>query len=408
MLKRSKAQQYLLELQEKTYSRMGMSLEDVQKKAQDPNGGEEEIMKEYLEQNTDFFPADVISKMKANMKQRLEDVAKIEVPTPYEDPSHYQFILGLAHDIEEAARVLRLEEHSSLNYVRPIFGTLPTGKVNAMTIAVPSSDDYLVVFESELFTFCYLVCKAIAQTISYKSLKDSFVFSTKQRDMNEMITRNKKITERFQEVIVGYLAYGRPSVARPYLLEEPYFTTAMMILRSMELFILGHEYAHILNGHLKKSNMVAATVGGQEINEVSWSWEQELAADRWGLQLMLVAIRLKWGFDAALSYWGADFFFTCFDILERGKSILRTGKEDWYWSGGKKHEAARSHPPAKVRQDQIRQEIRKQFGEGPVKLGMSLERATELLWERTSPKLVRYYETGRKFDPRWKQTSISQ
>ena len=77
-----------------------------------------------------------------------KNILTLKLPTPYESPP-------LFYVLAEMVRSIRLAVSADdLRHILPpplIFGTLPTGQVNAQAVLTPGSDYYLVLFESGLF-----------------------------------------------------------------------------------------------------------------------------------------------------------------------------------------------------------------------------------------------------------------
>jgi hypothetical protein len=207
-----------------------------------------------------------------------------------------------------------------------IFGTLPVGEINATAISVPSSKEYVVVFESDLFTFCNLICKSVSKCITaWKEPDGRITYRFNLPSVIDNITNDQEIVIRFREIIIGYLMDGTPAAARPYILEDPSHTLSVQLLNSMELFILGHEYAHILLGHFDRNRTVASLLAGQKIKRILRPWEQEYDADRLGLQLMINAMERDRE-RLVSNFTGPNLFFKAMDIIQRGASLIRTGK----------------------------------------------------------------------------------
>jgi hypothetical protein len=394
MAARTKGQQLLEKLQEREYRRLGR-LGDYEKdnSLQDADFNRR-MVEEMIQKRAAFLPPEVMAEMREKLLEGISANAKAEMPTKYEEPSGYHLMTNLARQVEDAA--------SELGHplpIRPQLGTLPTQNVNAMAVRVPDSDEYLILFESELFTFALLLSKVVARAIPFKGSESGMLnFSTEGEDIEKSIAENPEITRRFREVVLAYLIKGRPSAAPAYLPEEPYGTLAAILRQSMELFIMAHEYAHIISGHLSESKTAPIDVGGQHGDEVIRSWQQELEADAQGLELMVRAMQ-KRNHDLALSYWGADLFFSCIEVVEQGISIMRTGRES------EEGQLTDSHPPVQLRREMLRELLKRSLPEehaqAPIQLGMVLEQLIASLWSATKPLLGEYQRAGGKLSPIW-------
>jgi hypothetical protein len=374
------------------YSRLGES----------PSGSQDEpnilfndqVANAILEKNPYLSPEER-AKLKVKLAKYWEsEVSNLKPPTRYEHPAQYWLMIRLAQEIEEAASLYPIPLP-----ILPAIGTLPTGRVNAMAIAIPKNDEYLVVFESELFTFALLLSKVVAQAVPFQGIDSGRLkFTTDISSVERCLAENPVIVGRFRELMFAYLLTGHPSSAPPYILEEPYLTLSAILRDSMELFVMGHEYGHIIRGHLLGQKESASLLGEENVDEITRSWEQELEADAVGLQLLIPAMQEKRRMDLSLSYWGADLFFSCSDILERGISILLKGQPGYRRVG--------SHPFAELRRKSLRnilgRSIPENASQGPIKLGMIVEKIMELLWNRIEVTIYELHKRGASLAPIWR------
>jgi hypothetical protein len=117
----------------------------------------------------------------------------------------------------------------------------------------------------------------------------------------------------------------------------------------MGLFVLGHEYGHILNGDLA-GKWVDRAFAGDRIQQLPHEWNQELAADAMGIDLSYLALAgSRKNLPAILI--GADFLLHCYDVIERSASLIVTGKPDRALVGG-------DHRPMILRRAGIRYALR--------------------------------------------------
>jgi hypothetical protein len=175
-------------------------------------------------------------------------------------------------------------------------------------------------------------------------------FSLRIPDIEKCISENSQIVDRFQDLMKSYLIGGKSSAAERYILEDLYNTPALILRRSMELFIMGHEYSHILAGHLDHRQIVPRSLVEHQVNEIKYLWEQEHQADILGSSLAILAMKRYEKVDFAFSYWGADIFFTALDTIEKGKIILSTGEKNYIYQ----IEEHSSHPPPLSRRGMLR------------------------------------------------------
>ncbi|WP_080062641.1 hypothetical protein [Ruminiclostridium hungatei] len=314
----------------------------------------------------------------------MEDINNI--PTDYEDPFCYRIMKDIEQEIFEAAGELGIKIPDK----RPVIGTLPTHRVNAGVIPVPDCEELIIAFESQIFNFANLASKVAARALSIKnSTSEQLQFSVDIEDIKKNLEQNPEIAGRFRELIIAYFIDGYTGYAPQYFLDGNYLGIASILRHSFELFVMGHEYGHIVCGHLDDSSKrVRNMLGEIEYDEIQFDdWEQEIEADNIGTSLMLHVMR-KGGYDLSLSYMGVDFFFSIMDIVENGFSLMLTGEETIIPSD--------SHPPSVLRREVVRQSIRnsvpEEEAESAIFLGTQIEQILKILWDKTKGVLLEYFE----------------
>lgn len=335
------------------------------------------------------YPQDSAEQKNQRIRATLEQMPELKQSLPYEDPVLLGVMRRLATEIEAACTAQEWPLES-----RPLLGTLPGGQVNALTYSVPGTQEHLVLFEPKLFTFALLLSKAIAQSFPSNASNPSS-FSTLESDIEEWIKRDGRASNRFREVVLAYAVEGHPAQAPPYYPESVYGRLADLIRQSMELFIMGHEYAHVLLGHLAGPEATFAN----DADAILYSWQQELMADKMGFVLSARAMQDANNADLSFALVGADFFFSASDIMDRTVSILATGELSVVQLG--------SHPPAALRQSRLREAMDEIVGEtvaaGPKKLAGAFDHAVTLLWAETEPVVRAIHSRGIRPAPMWLQ-----
>lgn len=311
----------------------------------------------------------------------------------YQDPAWHDLLSQLTSQIHKV-----LAERGTDIAPRPIFGSLPTGRVNGMALKVPRSDDFLIIIEEGLFGFANLAAKAVSRVFPFKGTADGMLkFSTDEKDVDDEFRRHPEICERYRELLFAYLVGGHPHLATPYLPEKNYDTISSLLREAMELFVVGHEYGHLLCGHLESEGTKRAMLGNEAADEVATNWHEEFEADIRGLELMIAAMQNK-GMDLSLSFWGADFFFGCIDSIERAVSILQTGAVATQLST--------THPPTAMRREMLytvlTNAVPEGAAEGPLSLARTVQSILDRLWDSCEPYLLHAHASGVELAPAWR------
>lgn len=388
----SDSQRLVSQLQEATYLRLGI----------DPQAVADATAAVLGDQFIDAYVAATFGDLDEDEKERqrvsLREISReVEVvPSRYEDPLRYRMIRKRAEQIESAAIAHGMDPRD-----RPLLGTLPTGQVNAVTYLVPGSRDHVVLLERELFTFALLLSKVVCCTFpAESSASGRTTFFTGPAAVRRRIEEHPELLARFTEVLLAYALTGRPTFARPYLPERAHQHLALVLRTSMELFVLGHEYGHVLAGHLSQvSRTTPCRARLHDVDALEYSWKQEYEADAIGCRLAYSAMR-DLGYDSALSFWGADSFFSGMDVMDRATSLLLHGDEE--------RQTLSSHPPSGHRRERLRAVLPEIAMENhpeenirPVQLGRTIQAVIEELWLRSRPSVVNAHKRGLRPARQW-------
>jgi hypothetical protein len=386
-----------------------------------------ELFEKFMQSNSSLLPqGDSLAKERV-LNKVMKMIEDTKPPTPYQNPEQYYLIKRLEQEIKEALKAAGKEQlMANANY--PLVGTMPTGNVNAKTYYV-NSNEFLVVFEDQLFNFCNMLSKVVASAIQFDKIqlwhrqwKDGKIWDESQLDsemhiLGKDLLKRAEIIDHFCDLIGSYLIGGSPGFSKRYPIETPHDSLAFIMLESMELFVVGHEYGHIFNGDLGTSRVVSSFVGKEEVKEIIYPWEKEFLADDTGLKLILwsrqtIVNKLavtNWDWETiqnafALYYWGPALFFSSIEIIERAKEILTTGKPPPPYRQEEGVSIADTHPPPLKRRDRSIELIAKYYHKEAYPAGLVVLNIIEVLWATAKPYLVQLYNDGKRLHPRWQSS----
>ncbi|MEM3089150.1 MAG: hypothetical protein QXY22_01120, partial [Candidatus Nitrosotenuis sp.] len=322
-----------------------------------------------------------IEVMRKRAEDKIKELDNLEMPTRLQDPSSYSEVMHFWKIIQDILPTIQLTNRETkesqslkelgLKIVTPHFGTVHIGSINASTISCDNGD-CLIVFEVELMTFCNLLCKIIAKTFPIYDPKDNKNIEYYKEKIIEKINQNPEIVQRFEELVVAFVTTGRAATAPQYLLEPKYYPFLDHLRLAMEVFIMGHEYAHILLGHVD-ANYARKDLVMTDVLSVVFSWDQESNADFLGLPLMMEGLnKIGYGYSP-ISYCGAEAFFSAFEILERARCLIQFGNDEWYWRNCSETGKISDHPPAEVRRNKLRAQMTEIFGPRSIETSQIVE-----------------------------------
>ncbi|MEU1546187.1 hypothetical protein [Nocardia sp. NPDC005745] len=283
---------------------------------------------------------------------------------------------------------------------RPLVRPLRTGQLNAVCTLTPGrSDAYLVLVEDQMEEFWRKLSAAVAWAIPRGPVHDGHLrdYQLGVSGVTERIESDPDVLARFVDAITGYAVTGRFDRTESYAMLPPgYLNFANMLGQSLENFVIGHEYGHILFGHLHKTAPSRGVLPIDDVSTLTYSWKQELEADFIGMGL---AINCADAYPVELSFLGISLFFDALDVMDRAVSLLETGDENVRQLG--------SHPPSYLRRRRMRESLEQlarvdgtDEREKAERFRAALKNAeiqadvVRLLWERTRPRLLELRERG--------------
>lgn len=301
------AERYLETLQQRVYSALGLSPQDCQFQEW---VGQQMVLPVRLQQKSLELPAAEFDAYRVALLAALARDEAAPRPTPYERPHQYSILRDLKLAIEEAA-----DRMSFRLPTLPVIGTLPMHRLDPMMLPVPGSGEVVLVVDGSLLTFINLLSKAVAQTLPLQWSDDGEATVPLTPGWEHGIDATCSGGTRFVELIVATLN-GNPSSAPAYLPESGYEDVAADLCDCMELFMVGREYARLIEGDHLAAEPALRAAHGQVFEMLTWSDEQELKADCIGLALMLAAAAAR-GTSLAWAFWSVDLLLSSFAILER-------------------------------------------------------------------------------------------
>ncbi len=308
----------------------------------------------------------------------IKMLKKLPTSTPNQFKLDYSILIPICKRIEFATKKFNLDNPKNI-----VFGTLNTGDVNAISIHVPKGG-YIIALDSGVFGFLNLLSKALVQMFPV-DLKELFS-PGEQNQIDTNTELEKEGLNHFLDLLVAYLITGYPEAAKPYILPRPYMELASKIRDAAELFVVGHEYAHIALGHLDNSEKRRCKLkSGLDVEKAIVDKEKEFKADALGVLYTLTSTPIRYHSDYILIYSGIDLFFSVFEVIEKALSIGATS----------------SHPSASERRKRIRESLENgdtefKFVENALKFGEAINLVIKESWKNVEKKFYELLNESKK------------
>lgn len=215
-------------------------------------------------------------------------------------------------------------------------GEFPTGDYNALIAKVPDEKRYVILMNVGLLALLHDVAKVIVFSEWPKGGNGSAELPTGTSPSGESL--DKEGREYFRDVIRNYVEFE--NYVRPPRRFAPSGKTnlvADLLAWAAYRFVLAHEIAHVVLGHLDHAEAGVITVRGSEVKipVLNKPMKEELYADTLGGQILMAALFKNWksrSLEGPMWYTGPFFFLALAEIVDRVLSV----------------ESA-THPPGKIR-----------------------------------------------------------
>lgn len=344
---------------------------------------------------------------------RMESMFRRTGPPDYEEhvrqlmadyPQHYAERRVSRFELPSSAgTLLRLHKliedaHDTARWPgpRPLYGTVHSGRVNAMAVAIDSPTYFLVLIEHGLFGFANLFAKAISRAFPLEVEADGrrVCSGDPGRAVARIMakdTQGEELRRRFLDLLIAYAVKGDPHYAESYFNEPEREVLHGGLLDGMELFVFAHERGHALLDHFNHAATRPLPEGGDGGAEYLSSWQQEFEADGFGLTIAAGTLA-RFGFDAPFAFGACCSFLSGIEILLRAVDMLNSGTTD-----SAAHETP-THPSPWTRCEMLRTYV---MGVTGIKSDdryftscRGLLNVIEAYWHAARPSLVALHQAG--------------
>ncbi len=275
------------------------------------------------------------------------------------------------------------------------------------------SGSHLVLFDQQIAVFIANIVQAVLRVVPLgpaDATGTPFLHFTIPA-VTGQIKSDPDIAQHFENTVLYYAVTGRLDRALGPVsfldLPTPTHSRLSLIMQmAMWYFVLGHEYAHVLLGHLHTTGTRKGILAFVDAEALDYSWQQEHDADACGLVLAEAASAKRQGDPVLFAHLGICLFFDALDVMDRAIAVLQTGNENALQLG--------SHPPPRLRKQHLHELVLPRMRmdqsdgeyvrEGMREMASASEEVIRLLWERTRPRLLDLHRQGVSASPTWRTT----
>lgn len=212
----------------------------------------------------------------------------------------------------------------------PWLATLATGDVNVRIIEEARTRTKVMLFEHGLFRYFFDIARLTAWAappLSDAQLRDDEALARLQ----PRYTMPPQASSYFAATLFAYAASGTPMASASPIPEPAHNQTlAIVRLNHMERFVMAHEIAHLVRGHLDEAPAP----------------RQEFEADASSLMLVTRLSEQRHG-SWAIGYWASELALVAMNFLYRAVGLVEFGPVRLAW-------VSKTHPDPLARRESLR------------------------------------------------------
>jgi hypothetical protein len=244
--------------------------------------------------------------------------AHAAAPSPFIRPNHAFILQQFKRRIDElgyaapdlAGRLAEISAHV-------LMSTLPTGKLNAVTISVPGVAAYLILFDPIFFDVIDSFSDFFATAIDDHAARKASYDYGKTANMPDVVAvmrgQDKSVVANCFDTLLAFLFHGMPPVRMaPRRPESEDF--AAFLRDGAGLFVAAHEYGHVLLRHSDRN-------GPAGIPNVTKEYHADVIA--------CGIVTARGNRDHSPRAWrfvGAYFFLVCVMLIEAARRSVENGR----------------------------------------------------------------------------------
>ena len=249
----------------------------------------------------------------------------------------------------------------------PIWGNVSSLDFSA-ELCLIGSGTKLVMISDAVFISANLWVKIIDSILFKSDDSGLYICNLTYESMSEYLNKNYVIQQRYNDFVGSIIFFKTPVLARQYFDEPSIFRGAM--IEGFETFVVAHEYAHSLCGHINKNcsslNDIDASLNDLGVERICHKWEDEFEADCIGAYITLEAIGYN-EFSEFIRFMGIYLCLSLFELEEKiNEKILG------------KVAVSKTHPPGT---DRKRRLIENFFPESTNCIYNDIDLILDELWE---------------------------
>jgi hypothetical protein len=174
----------------------------------------------------------------------IERIRCSSLPTRFESPLFF-VVLGVYMDELDRIRMAHFPGSAAAR-----FGSLPTGTIDAQAILPPGSKTPIVIVNRDVLYFTQRFSASVVNAIPIVTNGDRVDFVDSEEGIRNRLRDNPEIVADFADAMSRMVRFGSPDGANAATLDAIHDRIVGLLKPAMDMFILAHEEAHVILGHV--------------------------------------------------------------------------------------------------------------------------------------------------------------
>lgn len=259
--------------------------------------------------------ADLYESSKILFKKLAKIASELKLPIEEQNRSKYAILKRHSENMDKVLKENNFEPPYDI-----VLGTLPINELNAFVRSFPNGQ-MLIALNEGLIDFIYLMGRVVASFFTKTDENndtDTITFTLNEEVIAEALENNKNGHTKFIETLVLYFAYENLHISSIYYEKDNNKHLSGVLYDNAELFVVAHEYSHILLDHLSPNRELIKHFLDEDssLYQLIRNWTDEYSADALAVQSVLAYNRNTLN-GWMCGYLGVELCISCLEVIEK-------------------------------------------------------------------------------------------
>jgi hypothetical protein len=192
----------------------------------------------------------------------MSELPRLSLPTRFESPLFFKILYDGTAELER----VRMSHFPTSSAAR--FGSLPTGTIDAQAILPRDSKYPVVILNRDIFFFIWALSSSISNAIPVMYFPEikAVGWDFSEKGIRDRLRAHPEIVAVFADQLSRIVGAGTAIGAIAVELDKDHKTIDYRLSNAIKTFVLGHELAHVILGHVSDKSVAFRLAGGGNQN----------------------------------------------------------------------------------------------------------------------------------------------